>query len=149
VPIPLATSAFLERQPVVTPDGKYLAYTSNETGRPEIHVRPFPKVAGGKWVISTAGGSDPFWSRDGKEMFYRNGNGDMIAVEVVPGGTPPTGRQRVLFSARPYASVPVHQSYDVSPDGKRFVMIRLSTDRGAPLVVVENFFEELKRKVPR
>jgi hypothetical protein len=71
---------------------------------------------------------------------------------VTTGGTPPTGRQRVLFSARPYVTEAVHQGYDVAPDGQRFVMIRRGTVQGSgepPLVVVENFFEELKRKVPR
>ena len=97
------------------------------------------------------GRSEPVWSRDGRELFYRNGNGDLVAVEVLPAGAPPTGRQRVLFSATDYAADPFHQMYDVSRDG-RFVMLRLGeTDLGgeARLIVVENFFEELKRLVPR
>ncbi len=150
VAVPLATSEYLERQPAVSPDGRFLAYSSDETGELEIYMRPFPSGAG-KWPISAAGGVDPLWSRDGKELFYRNGSGDLIAVEVVPGASPPVGRQRVLFSALPYSSVATHQNYDVHPDGQRFVMIRLGADQNfnAPLNVVENFFEELRRKVPR
>jgi dipeptidyl aminopeptidase/acylaminoacyl peptidase len=151
-PVALATTEYLERQPTVSPDGRYIAYNSNETGRTEIYVRPFPNVGDGKWVVSTSGGVDVRWSRNGRELFYRNGNGDLVAVEVTTGGTPPTGRQRVLFSARPYVTEAVHQGYDVAPDGQRFVMIRRGTVQGSgepPLVVVENFFEELKRKVPR
>ena len=77
---------------------------------------------------------------------------NFIAVDVQPGSSSPIGRKHVLFSARPYVSEPVHQAYDVAPDGRRFVMIRRQPGAsvgGPGLVIVENFFEELKRKVPR
>ncbi|HEX6943654.1 MAG TPA: protein kinase [Gemmatimonadaceae bacterium] len=148
-PVALATSEFLERNPEVSPDNRYLAYTSNETSRHEVYLRPFPHASENKWLVSTAGGMNPLWSRDGRELFYRNDHGDMIAVEVTS-GTPPVGRQRVLFSALPYIFASPHRSYDVARDG-RFLMLRLVEDAAmtsAPLVVVENFFEELRRKVP-
>ncbi len=147
-PVALATSEFLERNPEVSPNGQYLAYASDETGQPEIYLRPFPRVSDGKWLVSTVGGTNPLWSRNGKELFYRNGNGDLVAVEVTA-GTPPIGRQRVLFSVLPYVFGWPHRSYDIAPNG-RFLMLRRTEDVAAnsPLVVVENFFEELRRKVP-
>jgi len=147
--VALATSEFLERNPEVSPDNRYLAYASNETSRLEVYLRPFPRASENKWLVSTSGGMNPLWSRDGKELFYRNDQGDLIAVEVTA-GSPPVGRQRVLFSVRPYIFASPHRSYDVAHDG-RFLMIRLVEDAAvvsAPLVVVENFFEELHRKVP-
>jgi len=150
-PVPLATSEFQERSPEVSPDGRYLAYTSNETRRDEVYLRPFPRASDDKWLVSTAGGLNPLWSRDGKELFYRNASGDLVAVEVTS-GTPPIGRQRVLFSALPYLFVPTHRSYDVTRDGSRFLMLRRVGDPAVPrvpLVVVENFFEELKAKVKK
>jgi Tol biopolymer transport system component/tRNA A-37 threonylcarbamoyl transferase component Bud32 len=151
-PVPLATTEYLERNPEVSPEGRYLAYTSDETGRMEVYLHPFPNVRGGKWVVSSAGGQMPLWSRDGKELFYRNAAGDMVSVEVTASGTPPLGRQRVLFSALPYTVETVHRTYDVTPDGRRFVMLRAvagATVDNVPLIVVENFFEVLRKKVPR
>jgi len=151
-PVPLATSEYLERNPEVSPDGRFLAYMSNETGVLEVYLRPFPNANDGKWAVSTAGGLNPLWSRDGKELFYRNGQGDLVAVEITATGTPPIGRQRVLFSALPYTGESTHRSYDITPDGKRFVMIRKSAVTAPPteqLIVVENFFDVLRRKVPR
>jgi serine/threonine-protein kinase len=148
-PVALATSEFLERTPEVSPNGRYLAYASNETGPVEVYLRPFPNASANKWLVSTTGGMNPLWSRDGTELFYRNGSGDMVAVEVTA-GTPPIGRQRVLFSTLPYIFPPTHRSYDIAGDG-RFLMVRLVNNAdavSAPLVVVENFFEELRRKVP-
>ena len=136
----------------MSPDGRFLAYTSNETGVTEVYVRPFPNATDNKWLVSTAGGMNPAWSPDGRELFYRNGSGNLIAVEVVANGTPPLGRQRVLFPVLPYAFEATHRSYDVTPDGKRFVMIRKvvgTTPTVEPLTVVENFFEVLRTKVPR
>ena len=150
LPVPLAVTVFQESAPAVSPGGRWLAYVSTETGRPEVYVRPFPDVSSGKWLVSVSGGTEPVWSGNGRELFYRNGNGDMVAVEVLPQGAPPTGRQQVLFSARSFLQNPLHQKYDVTTDGQRFVMIRPSGGAGLgdlQIVVIENFFEELKAKV--
>jgi serine/threonine-protein kinase len=148
----LANANFPEYGPAISPNGRWLAYSSNETGRHEIYVRPFPEVSGGKWLVSVAGGTEALWSRDGRELFYRNAANEIVAVAVASSGAPPTGQQRVLFSAEPYHADHQHRTYDVTADGRRFVMIKVATrlgDNTMQLIVVENFFEELKRLVPR
>jgi eukaryotic-like serine/threonine-protein kinase len=151
-PVPMVASpSFRERSPALSSDGKWLAYASDETGRFEVFVRPFPDVGSGKWQISTAGGTSPQWSRKGDELYFLDGANDMQAIRVV---TKPTfgilAKQR-LFSANGYFASPWAQAYDVSPDGKRFLMLRvgsLSTANPASLVLVQNVFAELQRKVP-
>jgi serine/threonine-protein kinase len=150
-PAPLIATSFRERSPTLSADGKWLAYVSDETGRFEVFVRPFPNVATGRWQISTAGGLSPRWSRQGDELFFLDGANDMQAVRVTtkaPFGI--LGKQR-LFSANGYFVSPWAQAYDVSPDGKRFLMLRVGSSSGAvpvSLVLVQNFLAELQRKVP-
>ena len=150
--IAVAASAFREMGPTLSPDGRWLAFISNETGADEVYVQSFPDPGGRKWPVSTEGGSEPLWSRDGRELFYRNGRNEMVAVAVTYTSTPPLGRQQVLFSTRPYAVGSYNRMYDVTPDRQRFVMMRLAPGQSAEdfrLVVVENFFEELERLAPR
>ena len=137
------------------PDGSFaggklfmtsIAYFSNESGSNQVYVRPFPNTADAKWQVSTNRGTFPLWAHSGRELFYQNGVGELVSVEVVPGRTFAMGQRRVLFSLSGY-SLSVNR-YDVTPDDQRFVMIRF---RGggddSELIVVENFFEELKAKV--
>jgi len=138
----------------VSPDGRWLAYESNESGRDEIYVRPFPNVDGGKWQVSTDGGTRPLWARDGRELFYYTAARGMIAVPIGAGTTFTAGTGAVLFSGQAF-SVPTRgRMYDVSTDGRRFLMIKQAPTTGeraaAPvqLVVVQNWTEELKRLVP-
>ena len=124
-----------------------MAYASDESGRREIYVRPFPNADDGLWMVSTDGGALPVWARNGRELFYK-GNGNLMVVEVLQGATFVTGARRVLFSTQGFYSHRFHQFYDVTPDGQRFVMIRNPGDvEVGELIVVENFFEELKAKV--
>ena len=147
-PVPIATTEFRERGAALSRDGHWLAYVSDETGQFEVFVRPFPEVATGKWRVSMAGGSSPRWSRD--ELFFRDGAGDMQAVRFT---TMPTfaivGRER-LFNASNYFESPWTQSYDVTPDGKRFIMLRVSDSAagGVSPVLVQNFLAELRRLLP-
>jgi serine/threonine-protein kinase len=149
VPVPLVTTEFSETSPAVSPDGRWLAYISNESGQYQVYVRPFPNTDDGRWQISTDGGREPVWAHSGRELFYKEG-ADLMVVDVLPGATFVTGERRVLFPVQGHRWSVVHQFYDVTPDDQRFVMIR---DRGAEqlgeLIVVENFFEELKAKVGR
>ena len=149
--VPLVATAYRERNPALSPDGKWLAYASDETGRFEVFVRPFPDVTAGVWQISTAGGTSPRWSRHGNELYYLDAVSDMQAVRFAT--RPAFGileRQR-LFSARGYFESPRGQAYDVAPDGRRFLMLRVGSSAGAAsvsLVLVQNFLTELRRTVP-
>jgi serine/threonine-protein kinase len=140
----------------VSPDGRWIAYDSDESGQFEIYVRPYPDAyAGGRWQISSGGGRQPLWSRDGSELFYRDFTGAMLAVPVtlaptfVPG---PAGRVFENANYRGSGSFASARTYDLSLDGSRFLMIKeqaIPTGAAAPsLVVVLNWFEELKRLVP-
>jgi len=135
-----------ESEPRISPDGRFIAYVSDESGRNEIFVRPFPDVMKGKWQASGGGGSDPVWSPDGRELFYRNGL-EAIAVPVETERTLRLGRPEMLFQG------PYLKQWDVTPDGKRFLMIRspggaeAAADRRT-INIVTNWLEELKIRVP-
>jgi hypothetical protein len=149
VPTPLVTSTFDEVAPALSDDGRWLAYVSDRAGPANVYVRPFP-AANTETQVSVNGGVEPVWARNRPELYYRNGAGDMVAVEVLPGTEFVTGPEQVLFSATAYRRDFYHAAYDVSADGERFVMIRIS-DSGSldeELIVVENWFEELNRLVP-
>jgi eukaryotic-like serine/threonine-protein kinase len=138
-----------ETAPRFSPDGHFIVYASNESGRFEIYVRPYPGP-GGKWQISTEGGMEPVWNPRGRELLYRSGN-KMMAVEVTTQGTFSAGKPKVLFEG-PYVPTPrSFPDYDVSPDGQRFLVLKGSEQAQAgpaQINVVLNWFEELKQKVP-
>ena len=145
-PLPFATSEFHEVGPAFSPDGRFIAYVSDESGRNEIYIRPYPGP-GEKRLVSTDGGEEPVWSRDGTELFYRSGN-KLLAVSV---GTE-LGISALLFD-KPFHRTRSHvvgaANYDVSADGESFIMLE-SDDEDVPteIIVVLNWFEELKRLVP-
>jgi eukaryotic-like serine/threonine-protein kinase len=146
---PFLRTPFDETEPRFSPDGRWLTYISDESGRYEVYVQPFPGP-GGKWQISTEGGIEPVWNPNGRELFYRSGD-KMMAVEIatLPGFA--AGTPRMLFEGR-YDLAPVPTvNYDVSPDGQRFLMLKPSESAvAAPtqINIVLNWFEELKQKVP-
>jgi WD40 repeat protein len=144
-PTALLTSDFDEVAPALSPDSRWLAYVSNRGGKANVYVRPFPE-ADSETLLSINGGTEPVWSKNQSELFYRNEAGEMVAVPVLPGHEFNTGPQQVLFSAKEYKRDFYHAAYDVTADGQKFVMIRVS-DNGSlakELIVVENWFEELK-----
>jgi Tol biopolymer transport system component len=141
----LATPAH-EVDPALSPDGRWLAYDSNESGRREIYVRPFPDVDTGKWLVSTAGGRTPVWSPTGDELFYSNGS-NVMTVPVEPRGTTfSAGAPAVLFSGPFETGSP---GFDISPDGTYFVMVEADPSaKPTQIHVVLNWSEELKRIMP-
>jgi serine/threonine-protein kinase len=148
-PVPLLTSEFAEVTPTVSPDGRWLAYSSSESGRNEVYVRPFPNTSDGKWIVSTDGGTEPMWAHSGRELFYKS-NGNLMAVEVLRGSTFVTGERQVLFSVRGFYSGFWRSQYDVAPDDQRFLMIRNRGGEDAgEVILVENFFEELRARTGR
>jgi Tol biopolymer transport system component len=137
-----------ETAPRFSPDGRFIAYASNESGPFEIYVRPYPGP-GGKWQISIDGGTEPVWNPKGRELFYRAGN-KMMVVDVTTQGAFAAGKPKMLFEG-PYVLSPrTSQDYDVSQDGQRFLMLKATEQGQGPsqINVVLNWFEELKQKVP-
>ena len=146
-PIPLVATRFTEFSPAISPDAKWLAYSSNESGRYEVYVVPFPNANAAKWIVSTAGGTEPRWSHHGNELFYRDAAGNMVAVEVRTNPVFSVTRTTILFSASRFASFEASPQYDVSADDQRFLMLRpLAGSAPDQLIVVENWFEQLKAK---
>ena len=132
-----------------SPDGRWIAYVSDESGKPEVYVQPFP-AAGGKWQVSTDGGTEPVWNRNGRELFYRSGD-RMMAVDVMTQPTFSSGRPRQLFEGKYVSSLfPLTGfAYDVSQDGQKFLMIEeTGSTTAAQINVVLNWKEELNRRVP-
>ncbi len=150
--IALVATPANETSPALSPDGRWLAYVSTESGVTEVYVRPFPNTADGRWQISAQGGQEPVWSHSGKELFYRVAGTTMaqMVMDVAPGRTFTPGARRTLFSLSRYALSPTHQQYAVTPDGKRFLMIRaIESNPQDHLIGVENFFDVLRARVPR
>jgi eukaryotic-like serine/threonine-protein kinase len=145
---PFLRTQFDEAVPQFSPDGRWLAYISNETGRHEVYVQSYPGP-GGKWQVSTEGGTEPAWNRNGRELFYRSGD-KMMSVDVTTQPSFSVGKSRMLFEGQ-YAPTPYPgTNYDVSPDGQRFLMVKPGEQEAATtqINVVLNWFEELKRRVP-
>jgi Tol biopolymer transport system component len=150
---PLIQGPLVDRNPELSPDGQWLAYESNDAGQPQVFVRPFPDVNKGKIQISTVGGVQPLWARNGQELFYIALDGALMSVPVERGTTWAAGTPTKVIDVPYYRGGGGNDSrmYDVSPDGKRFLMIKqdVSSDQPAPrIVVVQNWLEELKRLVP-
>jgi eukaryotic-like serine/threonine-protein kinase len=146
----LVGTPFTEVNAAMSPDGKWFAYQSNESGQNEIYVRPFPQAERERWQVSTGGGTQPVWSRDGRELFYIAGSSQMMAVSVHTEPAFTAQKPKLLFEQQFFLG-PTGHTYDVSPDGKRFIMIRESTPVGGTITritVVLNWTEELKQRVP-
>jgi Tol biopolymer transport system component len=154
-PAPYLTTPFDEGSPAPSPDGRFVAYVSNEPGVPEVFVQPFPDPSGGKWQISTGGGQYPRWRPDGRELFYLDRERRLVAVEMRTDGPLQIGTSVPLFTA----PVPFPQGgsantpYDVSPDGLRFLFSALLENPGDgqeatsanPITVVLNWPARLRR----
>jgi Tol biopolymer transport system component len=144
-PIPFLRTEFNESQGRFSPDGRWMAYVSDESGRKEIYVQTFPP-SGAKWQISTDGGNFPNWRGDGKELFYMAPDQKLMSVEVRADSTLLAGKPRALFEAR-YFNIPI-PPYTVSSDGRRFLIVTPVEEESnaSPLTVVLSWTAELKRK---
>src|SRR6202521_5001845 len=141
----IASPAY-ESAPSFSPDGRWIVYTSTESGRSEVYVRPYPGP-GGKWQISTEGGTEPVWNPKGRELFYRDGQ-KMMAAEYTAQPTFSAGKPRMLFQG-PYTPTPRSAAdYDVSSDGQRFLMLKATEQSPGQINVVLNWTAELKQKAP-
>jgi serine/threonine-protein kinase len=142
------TGPFHEFGPQFSPDGRWLAYVSNETGANEVYVRPFPG-SGGKWQVS-AGGGPAAWSRTASELFYRAPDGRLMVVRYKADGTSFVAEKPQVLADTRTAARPRQRSFDVHPDGQRFVMAPMeeNTAREDKVVFVFNVFDELQRIAP-
>jgi Tol biopolymer transport system component len=120
-PFPVVKTRFVELGPSLSPDGRFVAYFSNESGRMEVYVQEFPEPQS-KWQVSTNGGNEPFWRADGKEIYYRAPDNSLMAVPVESLDPFTVGAPKALFQART-ASATVRAHYRVSPDGQRFLVL--------------------------
>ena len=156
VAMPLEVTEFQERYIALSPNDRWLAYVSNRSGRDEVYVRPFPDAGASLQQVSADGGVEPVWAHSGRELFYRNGANEMVVVQVTDDPTLRVGQQDVLFSMADYLTSNGRPMYDVSPDDQRFVMLRIGgiadiadddVDSETELILVQNFFEELRQRM--
>jgi serine/threonine-protein kinase len=148
-PVPLVATSFTELHPAVSSDGRWLAYTSIESGTNEVYVRPFPTTTGGRWQVSNGGGMEPRWSSGGRELFYLDRGFHLVAAELRTAPTFEVRELRPLFDASRFTIDIFHTSYDVLPGGRGFVFLRQrSADRAAapPLVQAENWFADVRAR---
>jgi eukaryotic-like serine/threonine-protein kinase len=150
-PKPFVNSAFNEVLPAFSPDGRWLAYMSDESGSNEVYVRPFPNP-GGKWQVSTGGGGYPKWSRNGKELFYRTIDSKIMVVTYTASGDSFRADKPQLWSPGQFTDRGGSFNFDLHPDGKRFAVLKASGTEQTPVVnkvsFIFNFFDELRRKLP-
>jgi dipeptidyl aminopeptidase/acylaminoacyl peptidase len=144
-PVGVLTGIDDDKNPRVSPDGKWLAYVSNASGREEVYIRPLDGT-GARVAASNGGGGEPLWSPDGKRLYYRVGTRLMAAQVVTTPALSITARD-VLFEG-PYITDPWHPNYDVAPDGQSFVMLK-PVEENRQLVVVMNWVEELRRRTAK
>jgi eukaryotic-like serine/threonine-protein kinase len=147
---PLVSSAASNIFPALSPDERWLAYASDESGTMEIYVRPFPETSSAKWQVSTAGGSQPVWSKSGRQLYYLSGKNELVAADIRPGATFAVGEQRPLFSYGPFLRLGPIPSYVVSGDDRRFLMLREGESaQESELIVAVHWLDGLKGKTGR
>jgi hypothetical protein len=144
---PFVQTPFREGAPTFSYDGRWMAYASDQSGRSEIYMRPFPGP-GEEWTISIDGGTEPLWATTGGQLFYRHGD-EMMVVDVNTEPTVTASKPRRLFEKRYIRSTGFWPNYDVAGDGQRFLMVKGRAEEAPVHVnVVLNWFDELKRLVP-
>jgi Tol biopolymer transport system component len=146
-PVPIINTRFDEHSPILSPDGRWLAYVSDESGRNEVYVQSHP-AGSGRWIISAGGGNEPVWSADGRTLFYRIEDA-MMEVPIKTAPSFKAGRPRVVFRRALKEGIYESLSYDVSADGQRFLMIERDLEAAPNQInVVLDWGEELRRRVP-
>jgi Tol biopolymer transport system component len=143
---PFLNTRYRKCNPAFSPDGRWLAYSSNESGQHEVYLREC--TDGGQLKpVSSGGGMNAVWSRDGRELFYVNDK-DMMVVKITTKPRLSVGKPERLFTSSCLTGDNLHTHYDISPDGDRFLMIKQKDNPNVQLICVQNWFEELKRLVP-
>ena len=143
-PRPVVATEFDELAPRLSPDGKWIAYVSNESGRYDVYVRPFPNP-GGRVVVSSGGGEEPLWSRDGRQIFYRSPSAIIIAATVSLSANPEVVARDTIM-ADDFLANPFHPMYDVTPDGKRLLLLEGDANQ-RQLTVILNWTRSLEARL--
>ena len=150
-PVPVVATPFTELHPALSPDGHWVAYASNESGAYEVYVRPFPDEGGGRWQVSNGGGVEPLWAPDGRQVFYLDPSGHLVAAEVRTAPTFSVAGLTTLFDASKLVFDFFHQSYDLTPDGRSFIFLRArasgSAFKAPQLVWVDHWFSDLQARL--
>jgi dipeptidyl aminopeptidase/acylaminoacyl peptidase len=147
-PEPFLVTDATETDGAFSPDGRYVAYVSDESGKFEVYVRSFPAAGGAKWVVSSGGGYQPRWRRDGKELLYFTAEGRLMSVDVTPGSTFHASVPKFLFQVPIYGggATTSNHYWDIAPDGQRFLINTYGRDAtAASMTVVLNWQAELKK----
>ena len=140
--VPIVSGKSYVQMPRSSPDGKWIAYQDNESGRFEIYVRPFPGP-GGRVQISASGGAEPIWAAAGNAIYYRNGN-DVIRVAIMLGASIGIGERKVVLNEA-YIANASHPNWDVSPDGSELLLLRRAGDE-VQTIIVHNWMREVLAK---
>jgi serine/threonine-protein kinase len=146
---PFLNSRAMEWYPEFSPDGRWIAYASDESGRFQVYLRPFPGP-GAKWQISVEGGDEPLWERNERQLFYRWGDQFWVVDVRTDGGFSPS-KPRLLFKAPGFGGGTPVRGWDISLDGQRFLIVKQEERKPqsvTELILVQNWFEELKRLAP-
>jgi len=149
----IATAEFAEQDPALSPDGRWLAYTSNRTGRNEVYVSPFPNVDSSRVAVSTNGGSSALWAHSGSELFFLDAGRNLVAAKVeTASGFRVLGRETLFTLGPEYLVTEGADFYDVALDDQRFLMARSATESdgssgGARFILVVNWFTELRERM--
>ena len=150
-PVPLVATPFTELEPAISPDGGWLAYVSNESGRNEVYVRPFPATDGGRWQVSNGGGLEPRWSADSREIFFLDPSFSLMAAQVQTKPAFAVGDSHRLFDASGFIDLGFHQNYEVSSDGRTFFFIAPkrsgARDRPPTVVLAEHWFADVRSRL--
>ncbi|HSH75786.1 MAG TPA: hypothetical protein VLA09_08895, partial [Longimicrobiales bacterium] len=150
VAVPIMAQSFDETAPSLSPDGRWLAYTSNEGGAYEIYLRPFPDVEDARIQVSIDGGVMPTWSHSGRELFYVNGPRDFVAAEIDPASGRVLSREPLFAYPQDAPLVSTSILVWAAPGDQRFLMARpfqgAAGEAAAGFVLVNNFFEELRQR---
>jgi Tol biopolymer transport system component len=139
----LVDSDFSVGAPALSPDGRWLAYASDESGRWEVYVQPFPDINSGRWQVSTTGGTGPSWAHSMQELFYVNGDSELVTVDIDTNNSFSWGAAQSLFPVDDYRTAVDSATYDVDTDDQRFLMMRLGEINDSELIMVDNWFAEL------
>ena len=126
-----------------------MAYDSNESGRSEIYVRPFQEIDRARWQISTDGASHPFWARSGRELLFRTTSAPnrLMSVAIDANQGFHHGKPQPLFDLTPYVTSGVGRQFDISPDGQRLLLLKETSGNSSSIVVVTNWFDEVRAKM--